>query len=145
MTDEDISVAGAAANKQTVRHYFDAMARGDTSLPELLTDDVTWWVPPSSPLGGLHRGRAAVLRLMAGGVDIYDRDTPRKVAIESLVAESDRVCVELSLDARTARGEDYRHHYLFAFRLRDGRICEVREHLDTLYAHQRLFGGAAEA
>jgi ketosteroid isomerase-like protein len=142
-------------NKRRVRDYFDAMGRGDSSLPDLLTEDVTWWAPPSSELGGIHEGRDAVLRLMGSGVGLYDRDTPMQVDIRSMVAEGDRVCVEvdirsmvaegdrvcveMTLEARTARGEHYLNHYHFAFRLRDGRICEVREHLDTLYAQRKLF------
>jgi ketosteroid isomerase-like protein len=126
-------------NKLRVRAYFDAMGRGDPSLPDLLTEDVTWWAPPSSPLGGLHEGKDAVLKLMGSGIDLYDRNAPMKIDISSMVAEGDRVCVEMTLEARTARGEEYLNHYHFAFRLRDGRICEVREHVDTLYAQRKLF------
>ncbi len=129
----------ASENKQRVREYFDALGRGDPLLPSLLAADVTWWVPPSSPLGGLYEGRDAVLALMGSGIDLYDRGTPMKIGIRSMVAEGDRVCAETTLEARTARGEDYLNHYHFAFRLRDGRICEVREYVDTLYAQRKLF------
>ena len=44
-----------------------------------------------------------------------------------------------TLAGRTASGDPYENHYHFAFRLEDGRIREVREHLDTLYAQQKLF------
>jgi ketosteroid isomerase-like protein len=130
----------AAKNKEIVRRYFDAMRRGDPSLPDFLSDDVTWWVPASSEMGGTHEGKQAVLGLMAGGTDLYDTSTPMRVEIEAMVAEDDRVCVQMTLEARSARGEDYRNHYHFAFRLREGRICEVREYLDTLYAQEKLFG-----
>ncbi len=131
----------AAASRELVRRYFDAMRSGDPSLPELLSEDVTWWVPPSSELGGTYRGREAVLGLMAGGVGLYDAAVPMQIEIEHMVADGDRVCVELVLEARTARGEDYRNHYHFAFGLRDGRICEVKEYVDTLYAQRKLFDG----
>ena len=129
----------AADNKQVVRRYFEAMRTGAAELPELLSDDVSWWAPPSSELGGLHAGKPAVLRLMAGGTDLYDASQPMQVEIEQMVAEDDWVSVQLTLEARTARGEDYRNHYHFAFRLAEGRICEVREYLDTLYAQRKLF------
>lgn len=130
---------GRPDGKQIVRRYFDAMKSGDPSLPDLLTDDVTWWVPPSSDLGGLHRGKGAVLGLMGSGVDLYDSGTPMRVEIEHMVAEGKRVSVELVLEARTARGEEYRNHYHFAFGLRGDRICEVKEYVDTLYAQRKLF------
>ncbi len=132
---------GAGDNEELVRRYFEAMRSGDPSLPDLLADDVTWWVPPSSDLGGLYRGKEAVLGLMAGGVGLYDAATPMQVQIEHVVADGDRVAVELVLEARTARGEDYRNHYHFAFGVRDGRIHEVKEYVDTLYAQRKLFDG----
>ena len=64
------------ANKAVVHAYLRAMSSGDPQLHELLTDDVTWWVPPSSPLGGLKAGKARVLELMASGVGLYDMTVP---------------------------------------------------------------------
>jgi ketosteroid isomerase-like protein len=129
----------AAANKQIVARFFDAMSRGDPALPALLHDDACWWVPPGANLGGLYEGKQRVLELMASGVGLYDTSTPMRVEIEQIVAEGDWVCVQLVLEARTARGEDYRNHYHFAFRLRDGRIALVKEYVDTLYADRKLF------
>ena len=121
----------AADNKRLVRRYFDAMQSGDPSLPDLLDDDVTWWAPPNSKPGGLHNGKAAVLDLMASGSRIYETHHPVEVGLDRMIAEDDWVSVQLTRDART--------RYHFAFRVQDGRICEVREHLDTLYSQQKLF------
>jgi ketosteroid isomerase-like protein len=132
-----------SGNKALVRRFFEGMSRGDASLPELLADDVAWWVPPTANLGGLYEGKAKVLGLMGSGVALYDAKTPMKVEIEQLVAEGEWVCVQMVLEARTARGEDYRNHYHFAFRVRDGRIALVKEYVDTLYADRKLFAGAA--
>jgi len=130
---------GATENKRLIERYFAAMRAGDPSLPDLLSDDVSWWVPQSSPLGGLHEGKVAVLALMSGGVDLYDARTPMEVQIVQMIADDEWVAVQLCLTARTAKGEDYRNDYHFAFRIRGDRICEVKEHLDTLYAQQKLF------
>jgi len=127
------------ANKAVVRGYLDAMSRGDPALPELLTDDVSWWVPPSSPLGGLREGKAKVLELMASGVSLYDMSVPFQIEIEAMVAEGEWVAVQMVMSARTAKGAPYRNFYHFAFRVRGGRICAVREYVDTLYAQQLLF------
>jgi hypothetical protein len=124
--------------RAVVRRYFDAMQAGSPKLPELLADDVSWWVPPSSPLGGLHQGKAKVLALMAQGVALYDG--PLEITIESLIADGDRAAVQLVIDGRSAKGEPYHNFYHFAFRVRDGKICAVREYVDTLYAQQKLFG-----
>jgi ketosteroid isomerase-like protein len=128
---------GTAETRAVVERYFDAMRTGSPALPALLADDVSWWVPPSSPLGGLHEGKAKVLALMAQGVGLYDG--PLSITIESLIAEGDRAAVQLVIDGRTAKGEPYHNFYHFAFRVRDGRICAVREYVDTLYAQRTLF------
>jgi hypothetical protein len=129
----------ADENKALVHRYFEAMSSGDSMLPDLLADDVSWWVPPSSPLGGLHEGKAAVLQLMAGGIDLYDNTTPMRIQIDAMIAEGDWVAVQATMDARTAKGEDYHNYYHFAFRVEAGKIREVKEHVDTFYAHQKLF------
>jgi ketosteroid isomerase-like protein len=127
------------ANKALVRRYLRAMTSGDPALPELLADDVTWWVPPSSPLGGLKQGKAEVLALMASGGALYDASVPFGVEIEAIVAEGEWVALQMVMTARTAKGRPYRNHYHFAFRIRDGRICAVKEYVDTLAAQRLLF------
>lgn len=129
----------AAANKAIVRDYFAKMVSGDTRLPDLLADDVRWFAPPSGELGGMYDGKEAVLGLMSQGVGLYDADVPMVLDIEQMVAEDDWVCVQLVLEAKTAKGEDYRNHYHFAFQLRGGKLTYVKEYLDTQYAHEKLF------
>ena len=129
----------SVANKAVVHEYLRAMSSGDPRLPELLTEDVTWWVPPSSPLGGLREGKAKVLELMASGVGLYDMTVPFEIEVEAVVGDGDWVAVQMVMSARTAKGQPYRNHYHFAFRLRDGKICAVKEYVDTLYAQRMLF------
>ena len=127
------------ANKELVRRYLRAMSSGDPALPELLTEDVTWWVPPSSPLGGLKEGKPAVLALMGSGIGLYDATVPFGIEVEAMVADDEWVAVQMVMTARTAKGADYRNFYHWAFRVRDGRICAVKEYVDTLYAQRMLF------
>ena len=129
----------AADSKAVVERYFEALRSGDPGLPDLLADDVTWWVPEASPMGGTHEGRDAVLALMGSGTDLYDPTVPLEISVESMIAEGDRVAVQLVIDARTAKGEPYHNDYHFAFEVRDGRIQAVREYVDTLYVQQKLF------
>ena len=127
------------ASKRAVERYFEAMRAGAPELPDLLTDDVTWWVPEASPLGGTHTGKPAVLALMASGTDLYDPAVPLEITVRSMIAEGSHVAVQLVIDARTARGEPYHNDYHFAFEVRDGKIAAVREYLDTLYVQRKLF------
>ena len=128
---------GIEENKALVREYFRRMQAGDPTVADMMADDITWWVPQSSELGGTHRGKAAVLALMGKGVDLYQ--LPLQVVIEEMVAERDSVCVQLVVEAKTAAGRPYRNDYHFAFRIRDGKLAAVREYVDTKYAQELLF------
>ena len=129
---------GLEANKDVVRGYFQRVASGDESVLDELTDDVRWWVPQGSSLGGTYEGKAAVAELMQGGVGAYASDVPMKIEVGLLVAEGDWVCAQVELSAGTPDGRAYRNHYHFAFRIRDGAIAEVKEYVDTHYVHEML-------
>jgi len=130
---------GIEENKALVREYFRRMQAGEPTVAEVMDDEITWWVPQSSELGGTHRGKAKVLELMGKGVDLYQ--LPMKIQVEEMVAERDWVCVQLVVEAKTAKGRPYRNDYHFAFRVRNGRIAAVREYVDTQYAKELLFDG----
>lgn len=130
-------------NKALIRKYFDRIERGDSGVEDLIAEGATWWVPPASPLGGVYEGRERVLELMSRGVELYDRTVPFRVEVEEMVAEGEWVCVQAVIEATTARGQAYRNHYHFAFRVREGQIVMAREHVDTLYAQRMLFDPGA--
>ena len=130
---------GAAEAKKLVKTYFKRVQSGDTKLPELLADDVSWWVPPGSDMAGTYEGKAKVLELMGSGVGLYDPAVPMKIDVEEMVAEGNTVCVQFVLTGRSAKGRDYRNHYHFVFKLKRGKIWRVKEYVDTKYAHDVLF------
>lgn len=125
-------------NKALIHRYFETFSTCAADVADLLHEDVTWWVPRSSPLGGTHVGKAAVLELLGAGVDFYAADVPMRIEIEQLVAEGDRVSAQVVIRAESARGEPYENHYHFAFRVRADKIVAVREYVDTLYAMRKL-------
>ena len=130
---------GIEQNKAVVAEYFRRMQAGDPTVAEMMDDEITWWVPQSSELGGTHRGKAKVLELMGKGVDLYQ--LPLKIVVEETVAERDWVAVQLVVEAKTAAGRPYRNDYHFAFRIRNGKVAAVREYVDTQYAKELLFDG----
>lgn len=128
-------------NKQVVRRYFDAVNRGDVeTITALLDDDASFWVPPSLPDGVEFRGKKMVLKLFTESVGLYDANAGLTVTIQCLTADEDRVAAELTIRGKAAAGgADYENWYHFLFRVRGGRIVEIREHLDSLYAYRTLF------
>jgi ketosteroid isomerase-like protein len=125
--------------KAVVRAYFERAMAGDPNLSELFTDDVSWWVPPGSPLGGTHRGKAAVLEMLSRAFALYDVPT-MKLDLELLMAEGNLVCVLFHLESRTTRGTQHAADYLALFETERGRIRSVREFFDTHTVRKVVFG-----
>jgi uncharacterized protein len=57
------------------------------------------------------------------------------MTVTSVIAEGDRLAVEVQSQGDLKNGRRYRQQYHFAIELRDGRICAVREYLDTQHAY----------
>ncbi|MEX2207407.1 MAG: nuclear transport factor 2 family protein [Myxococcota bacterium] len=130
------------ANKAVVRRYFKAIEEADyATIETLLADQVRFWLPPSVPDGVEFAGRSDVMRNIVESIaGLYDTRVGLHPEIQHLTAEDDRVAAELVIRGRSkASGRDYRNHYHFLFVIRDGRIAEFHEHLDTLYAFRALF------
>jgi ketosteroid isomerase-like protein len=127
------------SHRAVVERYFANVQSGDPEIGALFAEDAVWIAPQSSPVGRRHEGRAALLEVMGKGVGLYDMDHPLEMEIDAMAAEGEHVFVETTLRARTLAGEPYRNHYVFVFRIREGLIVEIHEHLDTLYAQKLLF------
>ena len=130
------------ANKAVVRRYFKAIEAADyDTIEKLLADEVRFWLPPSVPDGAELAGRADIMRNIRESIaGLYDVRVGLRPEIRHLTAEDDRVAAELVIRGRgKASGRDYENHYHFLFVIRDGRIAEFHEHLDTLYAFRALF------
>jgi uncharacterized protein len=130
------------ANKAIVRRYFEAIEAADyDAIGSLLADEVRFWLPPSVPDGVEFQGRGDIMRNIVESIaGLYDVRVGLHPEIRHLTAEDDRVAAELVIRGRSkASGLDYENHYHFLFVIRDGRIVEFHEHLDTLYAFRALF------
>lgn len=123
--------------KKSVLGYFDAVARGDRErLRELVSPDLRWVVPLGAvePFAGVHEGADPIIELMLDAVGGAFEPGSQKTEILNLVYGDDLAVVESELRATSPSGESYRNQYAFFFEFRDGRISEIREHVDTRYA-----------
>ncbi len=131
--------ASPEANKKLIRDYFEAVGSGASDkVVAAFADDVSWWVPPSSPMAGTYEGKDAVLGMFAKGVSLY-APLPMKIEILGMVADERKVAAEIHITATTAKGGEYSNFYHFLFEIDGNRIKGVKEYVDTLYAQRTLF------
>ena len=122
-------------NKATVRELFDRFSNSDIDgVMDLLTDDATWLIPGKPELfptaGPYSKERIArlfhrMLSQLPGGL---------KFTLESVIGEGDKVAVEAESYGELSNGRVYNQHYHFLMECRDGKICAIREYLDTQHA-----------
>lgn len=62
---------------------------------------------------------------------------------ERIVAEGDWVCLEMRSEGAHVSGRTYGNHYTYWFEIRDGKIVQLKEWLDTLHANDVLCGSGA--
>ena len=94
---EERVMGESGANKEVVRNYFASVASGDGRALDSMSEDVSWWVPQGSSMGGTYEGKEAVATLMQSGVGAYAEDVPMQIDVRQLVAEDDWVCAQVEI------------------------------------------------
>lgn len=119
-------------NKQLARGFFDRFSASDIAgALETMTDDATWWIagkPDSLPAAGLH-SKEQIARVFHN----MTRELPNglRMTVKSLIAEGDKVAVEVESYGELRNGRVYNQEYHMLLTIRDGKISSVREYLDT--------------
>lgn len=118
-------------NKRVVTEFFGLLGKDPPAALRLLTDDATWWVAgkPSESPGAGTKDKPAVEQLFRGMSEQFKDGM--HITVRSLIAEGDKVAVELSSYAELKSGRVYNNDYHFSITLREGKLCELREYLDT--------------
>lgn len=57
-----------------------------------------------------------------------------------MIAEGDTVVTEARMSATLANGRSYVNDYCFIYRVRDGKVAEIREYMDTRGGWAQVFG-----
>lgn len=130
----------AAESKKIVLEFIEALSKGDVeAVTAAFSDDITWWLPGSLPVSGTYTGSKEILEDFFGTAFPYFEPDTLSITVQRAVAEENSVAVEWRVNARTAKGKPYDNYYHVSFDLRGGKICAVREYLDSLYAKDVLF------
>lgn len=123
-------------NKTSARRFFERFTASDIDgALALMSDDCTWLIPGKPErmrTAGLYPKEriARLFRRMLEGLE-----HGLKMTVTGAIAEGDRVAVEVESEGDLRNGRRYRQQYHFAMQFRDGKICAVREYLDTQHAY----------
>ncbi|MFI9510437.1 nuclear transport factor 2 family protein [Nocardia sp. NPDC052566] len=126
-----------AENKKLLRALFDEMAKGNTrAMGEAMADDFRWIFPGNWSWSGTWGPKSVALQDLLR--PLMTQFTDYRSAAEFMIAEDDRVAVQVRGHGTTTRGETYDQTYCFLFRIRDGKLTEVIEHCDTALVERVL-------
>ena len=113
----------------------------------MVTDDFRWIMPPSMEeffFGADDgvRGPAALARVPLVDKAVYSDFSGSGTEVEQhfTIAEGDRVVMQYEARFTTHDGEPYHNIYCTVITCRDGKIAEVRSHVDTQYFYAKTMG-----
>ncbi len=131
-------------SKHVLRQYVAAVQAGDMeAIREMFAADATWTIHAGRlPISGAWAGRDTIIEeFLAKAMAHYE---PGSVSLEitGMIAEGDQVALQWTSRARTREGRPYENGCIGVFTIREGRIQDVREYMDTLYASEVAFSGS---
>ena len=118
-------------NIQMVKDFFAAMGRGDKQkLQELSAENIEWIIPGEDwPLAGTHRGHAGLADLLQKASQMGPISYPEP---PEFVAQGDRVMVVGFAQGKIiATNKTFDDHWVFAITIRNGKLTNIREYIDT--------------
>lgn len=119
------------ANKQVIRAFYETAAQGDMDACfAFLADDIIWTNIGSTKFSGTFVGKQTLVEQLLAPL-FGQLKAGISTSIENLVAEGDIVVAQTAGTAETKDGKPYNNSYCQVFKIRDGKIVEVKEYFDT--------------
>jgi ketosteroid isomerase-like protein len=118
-------------NVQIVKDFFAAMGSGNKQgLLALSAEDIEWIIPGEGwPLAGTHRGHAGLRDFLQKASETMETSFPGP---PEYVAQGDRVLMIGSARGRIkATNRTFEDDWVFAITVRNGKVTNVREYIDT--------------
>ena len=118
-------------NVQIVKNFFAALGRRDKQgLLELSAEDIEWIIPGENwPLAGTHRGHAGLADVLQKASEMIEISYPEP---PEFIAQGDRVLVVgVAKGKIKATNKTFEDDWVFAITVRNGKLTNVREYIDT--------------
>jgi len=125
------------ANKSIAARFFELLSSGNTAdALNLLSDDATYWIlgdPSVMPSAGPN-SKTKMARIF--GAMASQMSKGMRIAPKDMIAEGDQVAIEAESYGELDNGRVYNNRYHIRMTIRDGKITDAREYLDTWHVKQ---------
>ena len=122
-----------------VEEYWKKLGAGDVGgAMALMSPDVVYEVAGKTPVSGSFRGLAEVNEKLMKPV--FSRIRDLKLVPDEFIGDGARVAVLAHGRAELVAGGSYENRYVFIYGVRDGKIAQVAEYLDTVEVETKMFG-----
>ena len=118
-------------NVEVVKIFLAALGRRDKQgLLALSAEDMEWIIPGENwPLAGTHRGHAGLEALLQRANEKVETSYPQP---PEFIAQGDRVLIIGFATGRIkATNRTFEDHWVFAITVRNGKVTNIREYIDT--------------
>ena len=124
-------------NKKLVEDFFRILSSGSQDYLDFYTEESNIWTAGENAIGG-SRSKGEVVGFAKSILDSFPEGITFKVV--NLVAENDCVAAEVEGSAMHVSGKPYNNKYHFLLKIKDNKILELKEYMDTQLAARVLLG-----
>ena len=122
-------------NKEIATKFFHSLSSGNQDYLDFYTDDSIIWTAGDNAIGGT-RSKKEIVEFAQGILAAFPDGITFKIT--GMTAEDDRVAVEVSGESIHASGQPYNNKYHFLLVIRDEKIIQLKEYMDTQLAAKIL-------
>ena len=124
-------------NKKLVEDFFRILSSGSQDYLDFYTEESIIWTAGENAIGG-SRSKSEVVGFAKSILDSFPDGISFNVV--NLIAENDCVAAEVEGTAVHVSGKPYNNKYHFLLKIKDNKILELKEYMDTQLAAKVLLG-----
>ena len=124
-------------NKKLVEDFFSILSSGSQDYLDFYTEESIIWTAGENAIGG-SRSKSEVVGFAKSVLDSFPEGITFNVV--NLIAENDCVAAEVEGLAMHVSGKPYNNKYHFLLKIKDNKILELKEYMDTQLAAKVLLG-----
>jgi len=124
-------LVNAQTNVRIAKAFFSAIGKGDKQVViALCAEDIEWIIPGEWAWAGTHLGHAGLTDFIQRSSETVEISSSEPL---TFVAEGDRVlAVGVAKGKVKATNKTFEDHFIFDFTVREGKVTNIREYIDTL-------------